>query len=208
MRWPVNKMMVPPGGQYFYVVPQTGVRITSPSRYGNSGIIEQVRRHMQANALPVPDNLEVIIDDYICRNVPESFCEGDPDPGQRSFITPSQVWDYTRLWFRKRFGRLEYVSKDEANRRAKLCVDGPNGQGCPLHDRSICMDCHGLKGRAARELTPGRTSVYDDVLGICMGCGCMLESKIHIAKKHLEVREDDYPEKVKSFCWQFEKDPK
>jgi hypothetical protein len=78
----------PPGGLYFYVVPETDFRIEWPTF---DGLELKVREHMYNNDIRVPAGLSAIIEDYMCRHLPESVCVGISD-GEFKRVKQLTLW--------------------------------------------------------------------------------------------------------------------
>lgn len=188
------KNQLPPGGQIFYKVQETGVVLT-----GNS--IEEVHanavKHMVDNGIVPPPNLPALIEDYVCQNVDGSFCVGsDGLPTKRpSSLTIWQVFEFTRLLFTKLVFNPHdfFVDPGIANKRAQTCST------CPLNRAGICTSCSGIKQRFA-SMMARRSTKFDGALHVCTACGCWLPAKVHIANKYLDQVERKQPE-LPDHCW-------
>ena len=188
-----RRNQVPPGGAWFFVVKETGAYFES--RESRQDLEQQVRAHLSANGLAAPDNLWGVIEDYICRNSPEGFCDNQSESKPR--MDYFSVLQFSEVLFNKirAFARGEefLVSKDEADARAKVCI------GCPLNARHFCVSCTGLRETLAK-FVANRRSKFDGWLGVCKVCGCVLASKIHVKKKFLATSEQQLQE-VPENCW-------
>ena len=162
-----NDRTVPPGGQYFYQVPETGVVITSLTRVD---FFDRIRKHYGENSLACPKDIEDIALDFMCRRLPKGFCQGDGEM-VINVITMSQVRQNTEAAARG----ASRVTPGEAKRRALICG------ACPMNDRSGCPTCSGLNAWATGlggVPVPGGATY----LGICradglaMAAGVALES--------------------------------
>lgn len=162
-----NDRTVPPGGQYFYQVPETQVVITSLTRVD---FFDMIRKHYGENGLVCPKDIEDVALDFMCRRLPKGFCQGE---GKLvgTIITMSQVRQKT-MDAAAITGR---VTPGEAKRRALICG------ACPMNDRSSCPTCSGVNAWAGR-LGGVRVPGGDTYLGICradglaMSAGVALES--------------------------------
>lgn len=188
--------VVPPGNEFFYVVEDTGAYF---AHHQMPILLQKVRAHLVANKLPIPDDLEADVEDYICRHVPEGFCKGEPTGPRSVVVTPRSVREFTNVLFRSLGavlrGQSPYVTMQEAERRAGICVN------CPMNNRSVCSTCSGLRGWV-RALVPGKKTELDNHLHVCEICTCLLSAKIHlrldILKKNVtKAGEQQYP----AHCW-------
>jgi len=167
----------PPGGLYFYVVPETGMRIEYPDF---AGLELKVREHMYTNDIRVPAGLAALIEDFMCRNLPDSFCIGMPD-GEFKRVKTLNVWTVSDNTFRMIPGSGDkgFVKPDEAERRAMICLS------CNNNLMGICSACSGLKLRFASQMR-GLSTIQDRFLGVCAVDGSLLKVKVYAP---LEVAE-------------------
>jgi hypothetical protein len=189
--------LLPPGGFHFFTVPETETYFEDRQL---DRLVRTVGEHYTANGLPVPEKLRDTIMDYVCQNVPESFCKGDPVPGgkQRRFVTLAQLRDFTRVAAGvgvnavRQIPEASFVSLDEAEERAKICAE------CPFNSQGTCTSCNGLKAFVKRLLGTQPETTRDKVLGTCDQCGCLLQVKVHISKDILQrTGSYNYP----AACW-------
>lgn len=185
------KQYSPPGGVYFYTVPETGVSFEHGVL---DALVLEVRQHYVANKLTPPENLTAVIEDFICAQMPEGVCRGHGTTESEAWkhVSPQQVKDFTKLIFEKRrLGERFFVSQEEAEKRATICAS------CPFNLMNLCTTCTQLKGYAAKYLV-GRATTQDRLLGVCGKCGCMLEAKVHVTKEALaKTQQHEYP----PHCW-------
>ena len=108
-------------------------------------------------------------------------------------------WPEIRAYFRAVKARwtsdIPFVTQEEAERRASVCLTGYNGSPCPLHKGiSGCVGCAGIAGLLIK--TPG--DVKQDVQG-CAICGCYLKFKVWCGEDMIKAddRKLGYPD----HCW-------
>ena len=190
-----HKNIVPPGGFFFFHVENTDAYFEDKQF---DRLLQRLRAHFKANDLAVPKNLEEEVVNYICLNVPESFCVGPKDYRQAKFYSLSQLRDYTKIvagigLSAVRGVREEsFVSQEEADSRAEIC------ETCPLNNRRLCSTCNGLLGFSQLLIGRSRKTSRDLVLGTCEKCGCLLRVKVHLEKALLrKTTQHNYPE----HCW-------
>ena len=95
------------------------------------------------------------------------------------------------------------VAKDEAERRATICV------ACPKNDTAGGLKKY-LVEKAAKEImgvfsmlkSKNATTSFDDKLGVCQACECPMRAKVHVEshvlKKHIKP---DQIAKLDTNCW-------
>lgn len=158
-----RKTQWPPGGVFFYQVPET--KMFFDSRASKYDLLDQIVRHYGANKLEIPVDLEARVDDYICRNVPDGFCEGDTD-GEKSPFRNLTVWTVEKN-SRNLLVGTAYADQKTAESRVAKCL------GCKNNLRHMCASCTGLlqviRGILGRRATPA-----DSFLGVCAATGCLL----------------------------------
>ena len=171
----------PPGGMYFYELPETKVVFQHPSM---RGLLAEVGAHYRENDIKCPENLEALVQDFMCRMLPVGFCTGDDEGrARRRVVTLGGIRDAT---FKLAAGNPR-VEQGEAERRSIVCFR------CPLNDRVACTSCTGITAWA-RKLAGKSLGGLDSALGICQVDGIALSAKVHLS----EIPGDEaYPKT----CW-------
>lgn len=191
-----NKIFTPPGGAWFYRVPETGVQFTC--RTGMKELLPKIRQHYDANKLTVPENLPELVEHFICVHVDESFCEGESLPGEpkrKKRLGFFDIMKFTEVLFKRYSVSPDkfFVKQDVADSRAQTCMK------CNQNLLGICTSCTGLKEWAAK-LVANRKTKYDSCIGVCSVCGCVLSSKIHVGVEYLGETEESLSE-APAECW-------
>jgi len=173
-----NARTIPPGGRYFYEVPETRVIISSLTLHD---FFDKVRRHYAENGLVAPANLEELAFDFMCRRLPKGFCQGEGP------VSKTMTMSDVKLKTVEMAGTTKRVTPGEARKRAHICAN------CPLNDRSGCPTCSGVNAWAARlggVPVPGGATF----LGICGADGLVLSAGVAF---------EDAPVKaeVPEHCW-------
>jgi hypothetical protein len=175
-----NERTVPPGGAYFYTVPETGVVFRE---FSLDRLMDKLASHYAENNLPKPGTLVVLVKDYMCRHFPVTFCIGDDDGKPRKkVVTLSIIRDETL----KLAAGNPRVLPGEAKRRAIICSN------CPKNDKQMCTSCSGLQSWA-RKLAGKSIEGLDAALGVCEIDATALSTKVHLQ----DIPDGDYPEN----CW-------
>lgn len=145
-------------------------------------------------AWPGESEMRARVEDYICQFTPKSFCKGGDGP-KYSFLSVRSIREATRLLTSKLAqGENFLVSPEEAERRAKVCLN------CPLNLKNICTSCAGSEFASVLKkfIVKGAETRYDQQLDTCRECGCLLQAKVHVSIEALAKQEKHtYP----SNCW-------
>jgi hypothetical protein len=204
----LNQSKVPPGG-WSWTDPSSGVRL---AYFSHRDLVRAVEAYMVANHIPLVEGWRALLDDEICRQnkIESSHC-GQPVrpptlPADRK-LTITDILNFLRTireWSAKGF---EFVSSEEAARRAAICAGCPKNvevhgcSGCSgvvSHVRDLLNRRVNFRGRQSHE-TP-----FDEQLKNCEVCGCVLEVKVHlplgIATYAKPPGGREYPE----HCWMHE----
>lgn len=171
--------VVPPGGRYFYTVPETGYYVEAMTE---TDVINSVTRHMRENDVPLPEDLGACIRDYMCHRLPQGFCFGGDRAAGIKIYTTAEIKDNTRYLVQRGVSQPPGVARD----RAETCGK------CRWNDRSVCPNCSGLVAWATR-LVGGRQTGYEQVLGICAVDGVLVAAKVFTD----ETGAEGYP----AACW-------
>lgn len=163
-----RRNIVPPGGKYFYEVPETKMFFEHPQF---SSLELLVREHYYNNNIPLPEMLSGLIEDYMCRHLPKSFCIGVSD-GEFKRAKTLTYWVVADNTFRLLSHKEAYASAEEAEKRAAICMK------CGNNLSGICSSCSGLKLRFAAQLR-GLSTTQDRFLGVCAVDGSLLTAKVY-----------------------------
>lgn len=172
--------IVPPGGRYFFEVPETGAYF---EEFTLSSLLIVLTKHYRENNMASPDNMEAVVMDFMCRRLPEGFCYGDLDGKPRAKIwTLDQIKEKTMTLAAGNPRVVAGVSKD----RSMICGN------CERNDRSMCPSCVGLVGWSQRLV--GMQSGISEWLGVCTADGVSLTAAVFLKNV---PRQDECPAK----CW-------
>jgi hypothetical protein len=151
------------------------------------------KAHFQANNRAIPPTLEADMQDQLCQTLPPDWCNFD-DPN-RPRVSTSLEWadvlNGLRTFASWITGGAQYVTSEEANRRALIC------SRCYLNTNVTgCASCHKL----VADVTKNRHTKYDFALKACAACKCLLQAKVHFPIETLD-RNPTVQELYPSFCW-------
>lgn len=143
----------PPGGVYFFEVPETG------RFFSHADLVElerQIVAHLEASGAHVPPNLRALIEHYMCQRLPQGACEGEGVflPGQRQ----PNYFEVLNALPRTLHG--PWATPAEAERRATAC------RSCPRNNLSLCTHCNDLQEQALAHIG-GRQVLQLAFLGVC-----------------------------------------
>ncbi len=187
-----------PFGGWKYIQRETGGNFTSDNL---DSLVEKVRLHRAYKGLK-PDDVAGVradIEAQICLGLDERYCHGESGekwrPGSIFFnITLDQIWDFTTFMFDWLKSGGQFVAKDSAIKRAKVC------QSCPLNHRAHSCSCGPLFS-AIEKLVPGDRR--EPGLHICHACGCALTLKVLIPDQILASQQFRHPKRYPpgDLCW-------
>ena len=199
----LDKSTPPPGGWHW--VEPTTKRVFK--HYARDSFFNEIRDYRLAQGIPIEPDWQEVIEDQICRDHPEwgtSVCARTERYGERRPISLAAMQSFLNVmasWIAGIVrGREVFVSHDEANRRAEICLT------CDFN-MNIAGSCGACADRVARALSiiGSRHTKYDEQLGACGICSCALRVAVHVpleaqhAGLSEELKEDF--RKVSSYCW-------
>jgi len=188
---------VPKGWKFTH--PASGAVITGGD-YGD--LLKNIHAHGRGNGYPRLTEAE--IQDSICRSlVPGATSCVSYDPGVDPASEPSRrrVHLNDAVRFIKTMGRLlgtdeAFVSQEETERRARICV------ACPMNQTiEGCTSCHGILNWVSRTIGDRRT-LEDARLKGCAVCSCSNAVAVHmnLAAQQAEISDELNAEFVGD-CW-------
>jgi hypothetical protein len=156
----------------------------------------KIMEHRRGNNLDIPVNMMAIAEDQLCGTLPPGFCiyEVNDQSSVDIRIGVADVLDWLNALKRKILSGEPYVEKDEANRRAAICVS------CPLNVQAI-GGCGSNCNKIVERLTPGmakQSTLFDSQLKTCAVCHCYNSVQVHFPLAVLG--ETDTP-KLPDHCW-------
>lgn len=193
-----------PNGKFRMIVPRTGVQL---SHFEYQSFVNLYLNHLRQNNIPVGIGWEEEMQDELCRQNPQwkGVCQ-DANPPKNHRISNGDVRNFLtsvgRMIETEVKGGDAFVSQEEANRRAEICV------ACEKNRETInwCPNCPGSVVRSVKKFrdyfkgkSPDLTTPLDDKLKACEICGCSNAVQIHCSTavlSHVKTREP-YP----SNCW-------
>lgn len=197
---PVNIHDTPSGARWTYLQPSTQKPFSCPSMKQLTKAVQDHRDAMisvgrtEEDLDLRPGWYERLLNDVCVHMNGKARCEeyttSDGKPTKR-FIS---IRDVTRFlgvvknWVVEKGPK--WVSTEEANRRAEICLT------CPKHQYIGCFGCHGVLEEVSQVLGKA-TSEVDTRLQGCQICGCQLSVKVYMPK---EVMRDDSLE-WPDHCW-------
>ena len=192
-----NKNECPPGGFRFFVR-DTGRWIEGIDwqQFTNN-----VKQHYRSNNLPIGLLFNETIEDQACQNTDPSACYQCGPETQRAFRAPTsyeQLRSATSTMLRWFLEGKRKVSKDEVERRSKICISCPlnvPAKDCPSCGNKTIMDL-------VSQFVGGETTEYDIRIQACSVCGCSLKAKTRIP---LDILKANEPAILKGafpdYCW-------
>lgn len=187
----LTRETVPPDG-FRYRQPETGKWSISET-YDNW--VKQAYEHIKGNQLPMPPNLQQVMEQQLCSTLPPGWCE-EFDPNRVEPLTRMHRGDIIEgmkvfsIWFLQ---GQPFVDQVEAERRAAICAN------CYLNVQvEGCTSCH----KVAEDLTSKVSTSLDSKLQACAVCKCLLRAKVHFPLDILNTTDSDWKQNTyPDFCW-------
>jgi hypothetical protein len=195
----VRDVNSPPGG-WKYTVPETGVTITG--QFYNV-LKPRVIAHLRANGLPVDED---VIEHGACVETrpPGSWCakrQPKPVEGKLPHLTLAHLDRFIKSIWGTLVSR-DFVSREEAERRAEVC------RTCPLISGGLggCSGCYTLL-RATEKLVQKNPIKMDEDKDVCGACGCHIPLLVWCKNSTLDKAAGErMPKYQEGVCWRLDKD--
>ena len=176
-------MYAPPGGRWFYTVPETGVYFESTGSHDT--LLRQVRTHYLLNKLTVPENLSSLVEDHVCRNIGGTFCTGG--------VASNRLSHFDLVGTLHDLRGASFVERKLAEARAQVC------QTCPANKlQHRCTSCSGIESDIRARTGGRKLERYDQYLGACQHMKLHLAAAVHFSLDSLPKAE------APKGCWRNE----
>ena len=195
-----NETDLPSSEGWTYTDPDTGTVLKSRDLRRLSAQATQLR---VANKLGLPRNWSLVFRSLICEqnSLGPRFCrpteskrQPDPKPPEKRSISITDVRNFLLVVKEWLGTRADFVSKEEAERRAAICA------ACPLNvEATGCLGCSSIASMVTSIVGKRETS-KDAQLENCYACGCSNKAQVHFPLDVLAkgISPDmDFPEG----CW-------
>lgn len=200
--WLRTLMESPPGGHKFHVE-QTGTWIPKEgSHHAYSDLRDEVVRHFNANRIPLPPDLDAVIQTQRCRTLPSGWCRDDQGKpwlhGGGSQLTLASLRQATLTFVHWLMKGGKRVDDAEIHRRSLICSTCPYNR---MPDE--CVTCGGSEVRQLlNEVVGGDRQPLDDRLNACMICGCGLKAKTRVPLDAIQkAMSKEQVELFPAHCW-------
>lgn len=172
----LNAQVGPVGGIRF-IDPDTQFEYSKP--YRNFEELEaHVIDHRTQNKLPLIDDFRQVWENWICHQfgMEDKCCPVDSDI-ERTF---EQYIAGAKAYVRRLFSKEKFVTPQDAEKRAAICVDCNQNLVNIGHRMSQFYT-----DRFMLHQTGGKKTPLDDKLHTCKICTCLLRSKVHYPAKEV-----------------------
>jgi hypothetical protein len=161
LRWK-NKQRTPHGG-WRYFQSETEMLITGPDF---RTLVQNVKKHREANELPLDPGLTQEVVDYLCGELPDG-CDTVEDPPKRT-IGISDAIVFTKILAETFLRGNPRVDQGEADRRSAICSKCPDNI-----EAEGCKPCSAGNVEAlVKRLAGTKQTKADARLLSCRHCGC------------------------------------
>lgn len=167
---------VPPGGGWFCETPK-GAFVESKRSLDDC--IYLVRQAFAKEESPLPDDVSAYVQDFMCKHLPEGFCDGKPSVLHPRYF---EILEATTKMVQASEAAGDYggFPMQVLEARGSACAR------CPMHDMSICVTCNGLLAAFSGHKISRRTP-YDRSLRVCRACAGLLPIMMHVHAKHVHM---------------------
>lgn len=161
----------------------------------------KIRKHYADNSIPIPENIEQIAQDHLCRILPPGWCRHEDGTGFEGLNVRLELGDYFRgmeiLTTVAATGE-PLVDKELAESRAAKCAACPANVTVPG-----CAPCIGISNLIMKVKGAMETK-SDQFLKTCACCKCSTQAKVWV-KTEILAKGDDATvmAKMRSMpdCW-------
>jgi hypothetical protein len=201
----------PPNG-WRYRQPESGLEFR---HYSRDAFFKEIQSHRLANGYEITPDWKERIESDICREHMAEWgagiCRRVQHLGERkaiSFAAAQSFLNTMGSWLiQTAKGEDAFVSQEEADRRARICVTCPNN----IHSfGGSCGSCADRIMRALLHVVGKRSTRYDHNLGACAICSCSLAAAVHVplAPQRAGLSEELKVEfRAIPWCWKKNDDP-
>lgn len=194
----VERSLGPPGG-WKYTQPESGVVFTGISY---AQLVEKVLKHRRGNQYDTSAGWESRFEEEFCQQnqlVGTQWCPCENEaPKEARRVGLEDVRRFLNSAAKAiKAGGDVFVDQAEAERRASICVAGPDGNGC-INNAIVpaCYGCNGVRDLILK-VRGSRTTVQDSKLRQCMVCGCDNKVKIWLKESVMDNEGLEFPD----HCW-------
>lgn len=192
-----DRGVIPYGGGFTVVDPLTNVQVSGTTF---KMLVDMVRKERMANSAPNGLDLESEIEQWCCVAYPQECEEVTTKKIRRREFGLGDVITGTRVMLSHWFNGRKLVSREEAERRAQICIH------CPWN-MTYRKPCSGWCPELAEIVGPivnAQGTQYDWQLHQCQVCGCVLSAAIWVPT---EIQCGPLPQEQKDMfdnvphCW-------
>lgn len=188
---------IPYGGGFTVTDPLTG-----NEHYGTTFkmLVDSIRASRRANSVPMGIEFESEIEQWACEKYPAECESFNPKRPRKRSLTLGDVITGTRVMLQHWWNGRKLVPREEAERRAQICLNCPKNQTFPKPCVGICGELHAI----VADIIDAQGTQYDSRLHSCDICGCFLQSAIWVPQ---EIQWNALPEEQKEMfttvenCW-------
>jgi hypothetical protein len=183
----VNKTTTPPQPGFVFTDPRTGIVHKDLSLFA---IFPKVAKSWDANGIEPPENWKAVVIHEMCEQNPHIECREEGEVERH--MTLNDVYRFASSVKKWMEGGMNFVSKEEAERRAAICASCHYNK--PV---GVCWGCHDALKWVGERIGWPETKRDSELRG-CVKCGCVLRLKIHLPLDAIDNTGIEFP----SHCWQ------
>jgi hypothetical protein len=147
----------------------------------------KIKKHYADNGIPLPENIEALAQDQLCRILPPGWCRHEDGTGFAGINVRLELGDLFRgmeILTTVATSSEPLVSQEVAEERAAKCA------ACPANvPVAGCLPCMGMPNLIVK-IKGAHTTKADPFLKTCACCKCLLTAKVWV-KPEILAKADD-----------------
>lgn len=192
----------PPIHGWRYFIPELKIEVSADSF---EELKTRVRKIYLINETSAPQDLDALIEEFICSHIAPRYCRGEAARGSANRVTLSQlsagvraITEAINISVFKGSASVK-VGQNEANRRAEICA------GCEFNTTTeSCWSCV-IKDIALFMIVDDKDQTrFDQRLFSCDICGCPNKGTVHMVPEVIIASEKKRNLKYPAHCWKNE----
>jgi len=166
----VSHIRMPYGGMYYWRDPLTGVEVKGTHF---EMLLNNAYDQRRANGAPIGTEFAQEIERDICATYPDECDNVPPGVRRKAFWSMGEIVGGTLVMIQNRLQGTQFVSQEEANRRAAICANCPRAVFFSKPCTGLCRELVNVLAGTGDKRTP-----FDHDLRACGVCGCWLKVSV------------------------------
>ncbi len=192
-----SKNRIPYGSYWYYTDPYSKREIRAITW---DSLMTAIYADRKSNGNPIGLGLEDEVEQYVCIRQPDECENAVLGAPRKRTLTLTDIINGTSVMLNFKRNGSEIVSREEAERRAQICISCPWNQTFAKPCTGICQELKSI----VSWIIDSQGTQYDSRLHSCGVCGCFLQASIWLRLEDQCVGvTDDMKEQFKAIpeCW-------